>query len=45
MPDPDPVGWFAALGDIPSIVLGLLVAAMWLGLALWADRGGRRLRP
>lgn len=45
MPDPDPVGWFAALGDIPSIVLGLLVAAMWLGLALWADRGGHRLRP
>ncbi|MGM1028830.1 MAG: hypothetical protein ACQEWM_03020 [Actinomycetota bacterium] len=45
LPDPDPVGWFAALGDIPSIVLGLLVAALWLGLALWADRGGRRLRP
>lgn len=45
LPDPDPVGWFAALGDIPSIVLGLLVAAMWLALGLWADRRGRRLRP
>lgn len=45
MPDPDPVGWFAALGDIPSIVLGLLVAALWIGVALWADRGGHRLRP
>ena len=45
MPDPDPVGWFATLGDIPSIVVGLLVAAVWLALALWADRGGRRLRP
>lgn len=45
MPDPDPISWFAALGDIPSIVLGLLVAAAWLGLALRADRAGRRLRP
>ncbi len=45
MPDPDPVGWFAALGDIPSIVVGLLAAAAWLALGLWADRGGRRLRP
>ncbi|UOW02022.1 hypothetical protein [Agrococcus sp. SCSIO52902] len=45
LPDPDPVGWFAALGDIPSVVLALVVAAAWLGLALWADRSGRRLRP
>ncbi|WP_306232972.1 hypothetical protein [Agrococcus beijingensis] len=45
MPDQDPVGWFAALGDIPSVVLGLLVVAAWLALALWAERRGRRLRP
>lgn len=42
---PSPIGWFAALGDIPSIVLGLVVVALWLALALWADRTGRRLRP
>ncbi|MGY3127893.1 hypothetical protein ACVWW9_001392 [Agrococcus sp. UYP33] len=45
LPDPDPVGWFAALGDIPSIVLGLLAVAAWLALALWAQRRGVRLRP
>lgn len=42
---PNPVAAFAALGDIPSIALGLIVVALWLALALWADRGGRRLRP
>jgi hypothetical protein len=42
---PSPVAWFARLGDIPSIVLGLAIAAAWLLLALWADRSGRRLRP
>lgn len=42
---PSPVAWFARLGDIPSIVLGLIVTALWLTLALWADRAGRRLRP
>jgi hypothetical protein len=45
MPDQDPVGWFAALGDIPSVVLSLLVVAAWLAIALWAERRGRRLRP
>ncbi|WP_072315015.1 hypothetical protein [Agrococcus sp. Marseille-P2731] len=43
--EPSPVRWFARLGDIPSIVLGLIVVALWLTLALWADRRGRRLRP
>ncbi|GEK79769.1 hypothetical protein [Agrococcus baldri] len=42
---PSPVAAFARLGDIPSIVLGCVVAALWLALALWADRSGRRLRP
>ncbi len=42
---PSPVAAIARLGDIPSIVLGLAVAALWLLLALWADRRGRRLRP
>lgn len=45
LPAPSPVTWFARLGDIPSIVLALLVAAAWLALALAADRRGRRLRP
>lgn len=40
-----PIAWFARLGDIPSIVLALVVAAGWLVLALAADRRGRRLRP
>lgn len=42
---PNPVEAFARLGDIPSIALGLVVVALWLTLALWADRRGRRLRP
>lgn len=42
---PSPIDAFAALGDIPSIVLALVVVAAWLTLALWADRAGRRLRP
>lgn len=42
---PSPIDAFARLGDIPSIVLGLIVVALWLSLALWADRAGRRLRP
>lgn len=42
---PSPVEAFARLGDIPSIALGLVVVALWLTLALWADRTGRRLRP
>ncbi|SFS03488.1 hypothetical protein SAMN04487783_0754 [Agrococcus baldri] len=42
---PSPVEAFARLGDIPSIALGLVVVALWLTLALWADRAGRRLRP
>ncbi|MCR8671965.1 hypothetical protein, partial [Agrococcus sp. HG114] len=43
--DPGPVGAIARLGDIPSIVLALVVAALWFALARWADRAGRRLRP
>lgn len=42
---PNPVAWFAALGDIPSIALGAIVVALWLAVGLWADRAGRRLRP
>ncbi|WP_347754578.1 hypothetical protein [Agrococcus sp. ProA11] len=42
---PSPVSWFASLGDIPSIALGAIVVALWLAIALWADRAGRRLRP
>ncbi|WP_405216232.1 hypothetical protein [Agrococcus sp. Ld7] len=42
---PSPLAWFAALGDIPSIALGLIVVALWLAIALWAERAGRRLRP
>ena len=45
LPDPDPVGALAALGDIPSAVVAAIVAAIWLAIALWADRSGRRLRP
>lgn len=45
LPDPDPVGWFASLGDIPSIVLALIVTAGWFALARWAERSRRRLRP
>ncbi|WP_425843893.1 hypothetical protein [Agrococcus sp. TSP3-2-1] len=45
LPDPDPVGAFARLGDIPSVVLALVVVAAWFALARWADRSGRRLRP
>lgn len=41
----EPLRWFAALGDIPSIVVALVVVAAWLMLALRADRTGRRLRP
>lgn len=42
---PSPIAWFASLGDIPSIALGAIVVALWLAIALWADRAGRRLRP
>ncbi|MCH1884110.1 hypothetical protein [Agrococcus sp. ARC_14] len=42
---PSPVEWFARLGDIPSIALGGIVVALWLAVAQWAERSGRRLRP